>query len=425
MDEALANGVVERFKDAVRECDALEVNGLLTQYAYLRENIDQPWFSFDAPAIVYASSDRKMAEVLLKHGADINAKSRWWAGGFGVLHQEDADMIRYFVARGAHIDAHAAASLGRLDLLQDMVAADPSIVNQRGPDGQSPLHFAKSREIIDFLLDHGANLEMRDLDHGGTPAQWAVDDASKCRYLIECGATVDIFMACVLEDASLVRRVLAENPDCWDACIGEGAFTAGDSNGGHIYLYTIGGGMSPLGLVARSKNAELIDLTIRHCSTPQQFLFACLRGDTAIARSILTEYPDIMNSLGANKDTALGNAAWNHQEEAVRTMLEVGFPPDAAPDGSSTPLHRAIFRGYKGIVELLLAYGASVDITNEYGGTPLSACVWGSMNFRDPRGDYAAVAECLIRAGAKLPEQADGSSAVRDVLLRNGVSEQT
>jgi ankyrin repeat protein len=56
--------------------------------------------------------------------------------------------------------------------LRAILPQDPSRVHERGGDGQTPLHFARSRAVIDLLLDAGADLDARDLDHRATPAQW-------------------------------------------------------------------------------------------------------------------------------------------------------------------------------------------------------------------------------------------------------------
>jgi hypothetical protein len=55
---------------------------------------------------------------------------------------------------------------------------------------------------------------------------------------------------------------------------------------------------------------------------------------------------------------------------------------------------------------------------NEYGGTALDTCQWGSLNFRDRNGDYSACAETLLRGGAKLYYPHFGSDAVQAVLHR-------
>ena len=56
-----------------------------------------PWFSFDAPAIVFAtaSGNRELIEVLLDAGADIDVKSSWWAGGTSALHHVTGSMLNY------------------------------------------------------------------------------------------------------------------------------------------------------------------------------------------------------------------------------------------------------------------------------------------------------------------------------------------
>jgi len=39
------------------------------------------------------------------------------------------------------------------------------LVHARGGDGQTPLHFASTVEIAEFLLAHGAAIDARDVDH--------------------------------------------------------------------------------------------------------------------------------------------------------------------------------------------------------------------------------------------------------------------
>src|SRR4030095_1345600 len=106
----------------------------------------------------------------------INAKSRWWAGGFGLLHGAEPELAAYAIKRGALVDVHAAARLGLIKKLQELIAADPALVNARGGDGQTPLHFASTIEIAEFLLNHGADIDTRDVDHESTPAQYMVRD---------------------------------------------------------------------------------------------------------------------------------------------------------------------------------------------------------------------------------------------------------
>ena len=83
--------------------------------------------------------------------ADINAKSDWEHGGFGILEEARPEEADGLIARGAEIDVCAAAHLGRLDVLKALIAADPLLVNAKGGDGKRPLHCATTVEIAEYL----------------------------------------------------------------------------------------------------------------------------------------------------------------------------------------------------------------------------------------------------------------------------------
>src|SRR5438552_3134744 len=79
---------------------------------------------------------------------------------------------------------------------------DPSRAHERGGDGQTPLHFARSPRVADLLIAAGADLDARDVDHRSTPAEWMLGDGDDpaqsrldlARYLVEQGASADIFL---------------------------------------------------------------------------------------------------------------------------------------------------------------------------------------------------------------------------------------
>ena len=205
--------LVERFKKAVNDRDARALRRLAPERDALRAIINEPIFNFDSPALVSAS-DADVAGELLELGADPNRRSSWWAGGFHPLYGATPATAELLLAAGAIPDACAAAHLDRLDLLSDMLAADPSRVHERGGDGQMPLHFARSRAVVDLLLAAGADIDARDIDHRSTAAEWMLDDArypEKSRieiaeYLVERGATADIFLAAALGDTRTRSR---------------------------------------------------------------------------------------------------------------------------------------------------------------------------------------------------------------------------
>src|SRR5436190_17694826 len=151
-----AGDPMELFKKAFAEHDAALFRQLLDRHPAVKAMINEPVAAFDAPIITQVRS-REMLDVLLAAGADINAKSRWWAGGFGLLHGASPELAAYAIERGAVIDAHAAARLGMVGKLIELIKAEPALVNARGGDGQTPLHFAGTIEVAACLLDHGAD----------------------------------------------------------------------------------------------------------------------------------------------------------------------------------------------------------------------------------------------------------------------------
>ena len=156
--------------DALCRHDAAEVRRLLREHQELRQRINEPLFSFNSPAIVAYASDAAMVDVLLEAGADPNRKSEWWAGPFHALYAATGAAAERLIAAGAVMDACAAAHLDRVDVLKKMIAADPARVHERGGDGQTPLHFAVSKAVIDLLLEAGADINALDVDHRSTPA---------------------------------------------------------------------------------------------------------------------------------------------------------------------------------------------------------------------------------------------------------------
>src|SRR6187551_2721425 len=134
-------------RDALCRRDAADVRRLLREHPELRQRINEPLFAFDAPAIVAYAGDAAVVEVLLEAGADPNRRSEWWAGPFHALYSATGEAAERLIAAGAVMDACAAAHLDRADVLEQMIAADPARVHERGGDGQTPLHFAVSTTV--------------------------------------------------------------------------------------------------------------------------------------------------------------------------------------------------------------------------------------------------------------------------------------
>src|SRR5213594_2344379 len=121
-EQSAQQPILEELKEAFAKDDAGRFGQLLERHPELKANINEPLAAFDAPLITRVRS-RQMLDVLLAAGADINAKSRWWAGGFGLLHGASPELAAYAIERGAVVDVHAAARLGLIGKLIEIIEA--------------------------------------------------------------------------------------------------------------------------------------------------------------------------------------------------------------------------------------------------------------------------------------------------------------
>lgn len=423
--ETTRAGLAEAFKtfaEAVHRGQTTTVRDLLKNTPNLSSRINDPVIGFDAPAIVIAHNNRELVDVLLQHGADINVQSVWWAGGFGVVHNTEPEVLPYLMERGAKLDVFAAAEHNLLNQLRIFIEADPTLVHAKGPDGQRPLHFARSTAVIDYLLEHGADINARDIDHRSTAAQWIVDDhPTLCRYLIEKGADVDIFMVCALGDRDRMIALIDADPEVLNKRIGQVDYPpVPPAPGLHIYTYVLGDNTSPHQVADKYGYRQVYQLLLERSSPQRRFIAACERADAETARALLKAHPDLAATLPSQDQRLLADAAWNNEIESVKVMLEAGFDPHVRGADASTPLDRAAFHGFSEMVNLLLRYNPLLPLQNCYGSTPLGSAVYGSIHSWRRDNDFPATVDALIKAGsvidpAMLPS---GNDAVDAVLRR-------
>jgi hypothetical protein len=93
-----------------------------------------------------ANLDR-VAEMLVSEPRLVYASWDWGGGDWetglgGASHVGSRKMARFLLEKGARIDAFCAAMLGEREVIAAMVAADPAVVNTRGPHGYCLLYHA-------------------------------------------------------------------------------------------------------------------------------------------------------------------------------------------------------------------------------------------------------------------------------------------
>lgn len=354
-----------------------------------------------------------MVDLLLNHGWDLDRLSNAWAPGLN-LGRVPVPVAERLWARGAKVSVHAAAALGLLVPLGDLLSAFPDRVGEAGGDGCHPLHFARNVTVAELLLSRGALVDARDDDHASTPAQWRIGEAPEVtRYLLQRGATPDLFMAAGLGDLDLVQRLVAQNPAITAYRIGNnlGPFPGigFQGRGGTIYQWTLGFNRSAQEIAFQLGYREIFEYLMPRTPPGARLLIACAMADQVLAENILASTPSLLTELTTEDKSLLAKLCWetNLNPVAVRLMLDLGFPV-AIPEFNHgfQPLHNAAWCGHAGLVQLLIERGHPVqDRDPNHHGTPLDWAIHSCLREgRHPDGEFAQVLQLLLRAGATLPK---------------------
>lgn len=115
---------------------------------------------------LHTISNPEVARILIEHGADVNAKDEW--GKTPLHHVKNLDVARILIKNGAQINAH------------DFV------------NNSTPLHFVPN-DSIKILIENGADVNAKDID-GDTPLHWATsrNDVNRVLLFIKNGSNVNI-----------------------------------------------------------------------------------------------------------------------------------------------------------------------------------------------------------------------------------------
>jgi hypothetical protein len=336
--DSLTSTPVEQFGSAVRAGDIEHVRALLDQHADVRAAVNRSIGPFGSRPASMARKNLPLLDVLLEYGADLTLKSDWSAGPFGLLeHDITPEEAAPLIARGATVDIVAAAHLGVFDRVRELVDRDPSAVTARGGDGKTALHCAATLGIAEYLLDHGAIMDARDVDHGSTAAQYLIRDAPDVvRMLVDRGAWFDIFIAVGLRDAGLVERCLCDDPQALDHRTGQGTYTTARADRpptpeeatehrGDIYRWVFGHNVSVLDAARTLGFDDMVQLLLAHASAAQRLLAACAAADRPAAEAVIAQHPDIVSSLRPEQARLIADKAHANDTAAVTLMLDVGF----------------------------------------------------------------------------------------------------
>jgi hypothetical protein len=228
-------------------------------------------------------------------------------------------------------------------------------------------------------------------------------------------------MVAALGDEHLVRQHLDADPDSIRTTVTTQYFPQQHPKaGGHIYNWTLGRHKSAH-WVAREFNRESV-LRLLLDRSPQDvlFVYSCEFGQERSAREMARRDPRISRNLPIREQRRIAYAAQESNNAAVKLMLECGWMVNARGQHEGTALHWAAWHGNVDLVNIILPHKPGLELRDkDFNATPLGWAAHGSLHCCDPKGNYPATVDALLKAGAEIPEKLHASDAVME-LLKSG-----
>ncbi|CAG8267859.1 unnamed protein product [Penicillium salamii] len=311
------------------------------------------------------------AELLLNEGAHFNITATVRNGQTALqraLKNNHAASAKLLIDKGAYLDIDAIDENGRTPLrraLENNHVAVAKLLIDKGArfdfdaidnEGRTLLHLALSWELVQLLIDNGADPNAIDKD-GWTPLHLTSLRGYKAisELLIDRGADPN-----AIDKEGRTPLHFASSHGPWEV----------------VQL-----------LIHQGADPNAIDKKGR---TPLHL--ASLKPSEATSELLIDKGADI-DAIDNEGRTPLHLALSHRYWEVVQLLIRKGADPNAIDKDGWTPLHLTSLRGYKAISELLIDRGADPNVIDKEGRTPLHLASLSG---------HKATSELLIDKGADI-----------------------
>jgi len=235
-------------------------------------------------------------------------------------------------------EIHDAAVAGDLNKVRTLLEADPTLLEAKDSDGNTPLISACGGPPVntaaDYLIDKGADINARNKS-GGSPVYFALRNLDLMQRLIAKGADINVRAYGGL--TPLHQAASAGNLKVAQLLIDHGADLNTRGNWGTILQTLIYRQCDPTG--------EMVKLLLKSGAKLQPFSFG---------------------------NTELHLAALQGSTDMARLLVECGADVDAVNEYGHTPLYYAAKHGHRKTADALIAAGAKESgiVEANYGNAP-------------------------------------------------------
>ena len=393
------------------------------------------------------TGNAEIVERLLAKGADVNAKE----GGRGqtalmwAVAQQHADVVDVLLAHDA--DVHARSTV-RTEVVKTTLEPwnHPDYIIDVQQGGSTPLLFAaRVGDLASAKLLVAAGTDVNDTAPYGTSALVVAAHSGHgelAAFLLEHGADPNaagagytaLHAALLHKDEDLAGALLVHGADP-NVPLSTSTPTRRDSV--DFYFQPSFVGATPFWLAARFGVPKIMYRLAEHGADPRFVHHPTYHGGS----QSLSPNPLIEEGETTALMAAVGMGGRAHlvaverlariaeaapvgsrrgpdpveQEaitlEAVGLAVELGVDVNTANADGNTALHAAAARGYDTVIELLVENGATLDVTNNEGQTPLAVAMAGSRRLG---GRYAVPRKSTVELLRALAARGESPASHRD-----------
>ncbi len=370
-------------------------------------------------------ADTVTLQKLISQKADVNAPQ---ADGATALHwavyRSDKNTVDLLLRSGANpkvanregsTPLWLASINGNAAIISSLLKAGAD-ANEKLPLGRSPLMAAARTGNVDaikVLIEHGADVNAKDTLRGTTPIMWAADEghAEAIQVLIEHGADIKMRSASTergrgpaLGKANDPRKAVAAQGEAVREGKPSPPLGGGGGRAGR------GGGRGGAGAAAGAAGGA----------------DGFADGDDAGAFGFVRQRQAPNDGGGI---TPLVYAARADSIESVKTLLAAGADINQTTNYGWSPLLVATQNRYYKLGAFLLDHGADVNLTNKGNWTPLYLATdnrnieSGDYPVRKPDMDHLEYIKLLIAKGANVNARIKDSTETRTVFTNQWLDE--
>jgi ankyrin repeat protein len=301
-------------------------------------------------------------------------------------------------------------------------------------DGETPYHVVETYDntVMKILVESGklnetsmTTLLLRKTDwHDFDGVKWLLEHRADPNRATHWGRTA--FHHAVLRDnGSYIIEVLMEH-GADPTLVAERPDTR----------RTAGPAMSGVVMAARRGRGDVLELIERRgipveLQGVERLIAACARNDSANARAIAAQEPEIVRELVAQGGKLLAEFAGVGNTDGVRQLLDLGVDVNAVTEEgdpyfdvakNSTALHSAAWRAWPSTVKLLIERGTPVNALDGKGRTALALAARACVDSYWKHRRTPESVEALLKAGATVRgiEYPSGYAEVDDLLRAYG-----